>query len=434
MLAPPLSPVPSINIQLCAEQPPVKEPSSPFDKIEFTMANNNNNNSLESYRSQHLLPPPIHSPKERQVVAKPTIVAGGRGLDAARFEALRNASRQSALHVVRQDLRKEVALRAHQSKQIERRNLFLSKIEALPSPTAASLPVTPPESPAIFHFSLPSPGLISPLALFETLDIDRDGKEQRPVRVEQVDFRARARKEAEALAAVTGNMKQSLQVHGLAPETVRTQQQHPPKPQPQPQQKQKQTATGKTSRNQLPSLDQISARLGGNVTITRSTSPVSRLPAFLQRTSSPPTGNTQLSDQDPVVATPARSITPPTTIGTTTTTTTTAFAAPTPKYTFMPTNSHGPIARPSSSGAVSKHPSTRLPLCPTSVSLPGPRIASTRAPTPLTAEALNALADRAERGCAMMERLQRRFSAPARLAGGNAQPNVRSLARPVGGF
>jgi hypothetical protein len=304
---------------------------------------------------------------------------------------------------------------------VERRNLFLSKIEALPSPTAASLPVTPPESPAIFHFSLPSPGLISPLALFETLDND-GGREQRPVRVEQVDFRARARKEAEALAAVTGNMKQSLQVHGLpAPVTSRTQ----PKQQQQKQQSQ-QVTTGKSNRSQLPSLDQISKRLGGNVTITRSSSPVSRLPAFLQRTSSPPAGATQLSEQDPIVL-PARSVTPPNSVGP-------AFAAPTPKYTFVPTNSHGPIARPASSGSNTKSPAARLPLHPTSVSLPGPRIASTRAPTPLTAEALHALADRAERGCVMMERLQRRFSAPARLAGAIQQPNVRSLARPVGGF
>ena len=52
---------------------------------------------------------------------------------------------------------------------MERRALFLSKIQAPPSPTATALPKTPPESPAIFHYSLPSPGLDSPLALFESL-------------------------------------------------------------------------------------------------------------------------------------------------------------------------------------------------------------------------------------------------------------------------
>lgn len=52
---------------------------------------------------------------------------------------------------------------------MERRALFLSKVQAPPSPTATALPKTPPESPAIFHYSLPSPGLHSPLALFESL-------------------------------------------------------------------------------------------------------------------------------------------------------------------------------------------------------------------------------------------------------------------------
>jgi hypothetical protein len=51
---------------------------------------------------------------------------------------------------------------------------------------------------------------------------------------------------------------------------------------------------------------------------------------------------------------------------------------------------------------------------------------------PLTAEALHALAYRAERGTVMMERLQRRFSSPARMT--VQQDNQRVLAKPVGGF
>jgi len=60
-------------------------------------------------------------------------------------------------------------MKAHKSKQMERRALFLSKVNAPPSPTATALPKTPPESPAILHYTLPSPGLDSPLALFESL-------------------------------------------------------------------------------------------------------------------------------------------------------------------------------------------------------------------------------------------------------------------------
>ena len=76
---------------------------------------------------------------------------------------------------------------------MQRRALFLSKINAPPSPTATSLPKTPPESPAIFHYSLPSPGLDSPLALFESLQQkDSSGPVQCPAVqpwVERVQYR-----------------------------------------------------------------------------------------------------------------------------------------------------------------------------------------------------------------------------------------------------
>lgn len=39
--------------------------------------------------------------------------------------------------------------------QVVRRALFLSKVLAPPSPTATTLPKTPPESPAIFHYVCP---------------------------------------------------------------------------------------------------------------------------------------------------------------------------------------------------------------------------------------------------------------------------------------
>jgi hypothetical protein len=174
-------------------------------------------------------------------------------------------------------------------------------------------------------------------------------------------------------------MKQSLQVHGLSV----------------PQERQEEVKSSALNHS-LPSLDQISKRLGRNVTITRSPSPVSRLPAFLQGSR-----HNVVQESTPLVA-------------------------PVAKHIFVPTGQHGPIARPTSSTGTKVH---RPPVYPGLVSLPGPHIASTRAPTPLTAEALNALAYRAERGSAMVERLQRRFSAPAA-----PQQNPRALARPVGGF
>ena len=47
-------------------------------------------------------------------------------------------------------------------------------------------PKTPPESPSVFHYTLPSPGLVSPLALFETL---HDKGSVPHTWVEHVDFR-----------------------------------------------------------------------------------------------------------------------------------------------------------------------------------------------------------------------------------------------------
>ena len=67
----------------------------------------------------------------------------------------------------------------------ERRTLFLSKFQAPPSPTAMMTPKTPPESPAIFHYSLPSPGLESPLTLFESWS----GNHAPHTWMERVDFR-----------------------------------------------------------------------------------------------------------------------------------------------------------------------------------------------------------------------------------------------------
>jgi hypothetical protein len=70
----------------------------------------------------------------------------------------------------------------------ERRATFLAKLQALPSPTAATSPTTPPDSPAEFHFSLPSPGLVSPIALFESLDGARDPTKKRTEWVERVHY------------------------------------------------------------------------------------------------------------------------------------------------------------------------------------------------------------------------------------------------------
>jgi len=250
---------------------------------------------------------------------------------------------------------------------MERRNIFLSKIEALPSPTATSMPATPPESPAVFHFTLPSPGLVSPLALFEKLE---DSPTERLVRVERVDFRERARGKAEALAALTGNVKQSFAVHGLGAPAPRTSKQATP------------------SHQRLPSLEQISKRLGGNVSITRSPGTTSRLPAFLQR---------------PAQAEAAAKVPP---------------RPNTSRLPIGPSNAgYGPIARPQpqSSSLDKSNATTSVTESSLRPSVATTQTTEGRTQTPLTEEALTALAHRAERGSMMVERLRKRVSAPAQL-------------------
>jgi hypothetical protein len=142
------------------------------------------------------------------------------------------------------DLRKEIVHKAHQSKLgvffhascspavthspnlVERRAFFLSKVNAPPSPTATITPKTPPDSPAVFHYSLPSPGLVSPLALFDSLHDNNDSAEFGCDKwVEQVDFR------------LPDDNKKQVLFRGASP-----------------------PREGKATQA-LPSLDQISARL-----------------------------------------------------------------------------------------------------------------------------------------------------------------------------
>ncbi|KAG6850807.1 hypothetical protein H0H93_008110 [Arthromyces matolae] len=190
---------PQISISLAPPDEPVVEPRSPFSPISSTPIDDND----DTFRPVYLTPPP--SLTKFDTVAKPSSPLRPNdngsdpthGLERQRFEALLQATRERNLMLGSKktsDLRKEITLKAHKIKQVERRRaLFLSKVLAPPSPSATLTPKTPPESPAIFHYSLPSPGLVSPLAVFESLT--EDSKHGCPVEgrepwIEKVDFRA----------------------------------------------------------------------------------------------------------------------------------------------------------------------------------------------------------------------------------------------------
>lgn len=121
---------------------------------------------------------------------------------------------------------------------VERRALFLSKVQAPPSPSAALTPKTPPESPAILHYTLPSPGLASPLAHFDSMR-SSPAAPQQPW-VERVDYRQPAARRTKLV--VPASPKKSA----------------------------------------LPSLEQISARLNAQRQAAAPATTGRRLPAFLQ--------------------------------------------------------------------------------------------------------------------------------------------------------
>lgn len=159
------------------------EPYSPFSSTPTA--------DEDSFRPRHLSPPfQTFSPKLSSSVD--VTQSRGAGIQPERFEALLQAARKRNAGKTG-NLRKEVALRAQiQSQTAARRAIFLSKVLTPPSPTATLIPKTPPDSPAIFHYSLPSPGLVSPLEMFEILNEDgscTDLSYGCEPWVEQVDFR-----------------------------------------------------------------------------------------------------------------------------------------------------------------------------------------------------------------------------------------------------
>ncbi|KAH9835704.1 uncharacterized protein C8Q71DRAFT_836440 [Rhodofomes roseus] len=240
--------IPEIAISLASPEEPTSEPFSPFSPH---FAPKSPTISLlqddDAFRATLLSPPPTLSPRALSPLRPADQLAKGKGLERERFEALLKASRERNTAVgggrKELDLRKEIAIKAHRSKQVERRALFLSKVQAPPSPTAAVTPKTPPESPAIFHYSLPSPGLDSPIAVFENLSPSELTGQQW---VEQVDFRLPGK---------------PIRIRSPALKTAPA-----------------------SKRKVLPSLDQITARLSSHAPDAGKDAPraSARLPSFLQ--------------------------------------------------------------------------------------------------------------------------------------------------------
>ncbi|KAF9229509.1 hypothetical protein BS17DRAFT_24971 [Gyrodon lividus] len=252
------SPVPSICISLASPEKGYPEPYSPitFGKLD--------GEGGDGFRAKHLTPPPkaIASPIHSSPL-RPADCPVPKGVNRDQFELLLKASRDRRALLGTQktpDLRKELALKNQRNKQLERRAHFLSKVKEPLSPTAVSTPKMLPESPSIFHCSVPSPEPKSPNLAFESvmkgsenlLDINYIDSKIHQGWVEQVEFLLPVGKQP--YAAAKANTK-------LAPTT--------------------QTKSNKAT----PSLDEITARLKPADKSTKQSNCQSRLPSFLKTAS-----------------------------------------------------------------------------------------------------------------------------------------------------
>jgi hypothetical protein len=111
------SPIPKISISPPPLDDPPIEPYSPFNSATFV-----SRVSSCSHRAQHLTPPPTLSTFGRGLSPLRPMQSPppSKGLERERFEALLEATRQrnGAVGAKKaQDLRKEIALKAHKNKQ-----------------------------------------------------------------------------------------------------------------------------------------------------------------------------------------------------------------------------------------------------------------------------------------------------------------------------
>ncbi|KAI6153419.1 hypothetical protein BKA82DRAFT_148106 [Pisolithus tinctorius] len=218
MLQPVGSPIPLICISPASPEKPQPAPYSPFPDGEPDADD-------DGFRAKHLSPPPNMSPRHQTSPLRQSTSLVPKGLGREQFDILLKASRERRAILgapEAPDLRKELAIKYQKNKQLERRARFLSKVSEPPSPTAATTPKTPPESPAILHCSLPSPGLESPRAVFAS--VSRNGCGEQPDGgmshqgwVEQIDFRIPISKQRSAGRAGSADVKTPTKLRKFAP-------------------------------------------------------------------------------------------------------------------------------------------------------------------------------------------------------------------------
>jgi hypothetical protein len=119
-----VSPIPMISISPAPLEEPVVEPYSPFSPLSWKSLTPFD----EGFRAQHLSPPPTITRFRSLSPLRPAEhPAPVKGLEPERFEALLQGARERNTAVgakKAQDLRKEVAMKAHKNKQGELFSVF----------------------------------------------------------------------------------------------------------------------------------------------------------------------------------------------------------------------------------------------------------------------------------------------------------------------
>ena len=114
-----LSPVPEISISLAPPEEPFAEPFSPFSSCGPKTPDD-----TDGFRPSLLSPPPTvspHFPRLPSPLRPSDVPIKGQGIERERFEELLRASRERNATAVSgkrsPDLRKEIAIKVHKSKQ-----------------------------------------------------------------------------------------------------------------------------------------------------------------------------------------------------------------------------------------------------------------------------------------------------------------------------
>ena len=143
--------VPSISISLAVADDPPPEPFSPFDAQA---------SQPDSYRPSLLSPIPVVSPRfhrQPSPLRPAHMFPAGKGLESSSFEALLASTRERNASAKRApDLRKELALKTHKSKQSTLHEIMISTLVLTYCSGTSRFILVESQRPSLSHRDWPS--------------------------------------------------------------------------------------------------------------------------------------------------------------------------------------------------------------------------------------------------------------------------------------